>query len=151
MMSEIIMFCIGLFYGFFIRYLVNRVKAAKATRLYPENVKPGDVITIESKRIRGGLGKVTCISNDHKKKKILVEIIWDNATPTVERWILKYKGYELQHLHLLNHIQIPSIQTDDPTDIVLLQKRLNECLEIEAYEQADKIQKQIDALLKKNK
>ncbi len=128
--------------------MFNRTQERKQLK----NVKPGDVITIETSRILSGVGNVACLSNDPESKTICLEFRW--TTRSWERIILNYSAPEFKNFHLLNKIGIPayleSSKKEVPvSDLAKLQKELNEALEKEEYEKVSKLQAQIDKLTKK--
>lgn len=127
----------------------NRRKEPKAQLITPSVVKPGDIFFIEYYRIQGGSGDVECLNNSPENKTIYIQINWVKPYPK-ERLVLDYRGKELANFHLLNKDKYLNTNKQEPrTDIISLQKELNLALENEEYEKADKLQKQIDSLIKK--
>ncbi len=136
----------------------NRTSAPqppKSQRRHVRDVKPGEWILVEYSGSDPYISNCKCISNDPDTRKILVEFQWSNwkdikgAKPT-SRHIFEYGGYELANFHLLNkNIKISESTPDDHNDVATLQKKINEAIEKEEYEVAEKFQKQLDKLSKK--
>lgn len=118
-----------------------------------KDVKAGEIIQIEWNRIHGGIGGIKCINNDPQTKKILLEVTWSNyeelGVEEKERLILGYNSKHLENFHLLNQIREDDDDEENDFDIATLQNKMNEAIEKEEYEKADKLQKKIDNLLKK--
>ncbi len=125
----------------------------KPIRRQVKDVKVGEIIWVEWYRINKFIGQLKCLSNDPETKKILLEVKWSklNGVENVkEKVIFDYNGVELINFHLLNSASNNKEDSSEiETDIVNLQKKLNEALEKEEYELADELQKKIDKLLKK--
>lgn len=123
----------------------------KPTRRCVKDVKSGEFIWIEWDRIRGRIGQLKCVNNDPETKKILLEVRWRGVSE-IEKVIFDYDDKELKNFHLLNKSDISSPQSDgdeEDFDIITLQKKMNEAIEKQEYEEADKLQKKIDKLSKK--
>ncbi len=118
-----------------------------------KDVLRGEVVYIEWYKILGGIGQLVCLNNDPDKRKILLQITWNNPGEMglkYEKIILNYSARELKNFSLINPIcdQEVKIKIDDH-NIVDLQKRMNEALDKEEYELADQLQKKIDKLSQK--
>jgi hypothetical protein len=119
------------------------------TRVHLSDVKENDYIFIEH---RSGIGKVKCLNNDPKTKKIL--LVFTYTDDRKEALVLNYNDIQLRNFHLLNSVSKwendkPKKDDDNNGDISSLQKKLNEALENEEYEKAQVLQNKIDKLLKK--
>lgn len=129
----------------------------KPTKRFIEDVKPGDDIRIEWRRIKGGIGYLRCLNNDQETKKIFLEVSWKNykeviGTEPKEQIILSYDSLELKNFSLLNPLVEVETKTEESDyDIASLQKQMNKALEEENYEIAEELQKKIDKLLEKPK
>lgn len=125
----------------------------QSQRRQVKDVKAGEIIQIEWNRIHGGIGAIKCINNDPQTKKILLEVTWSNyeelGVEEKEKLILGYNSNHLKNFHLLNQIREDDDDQENDFDIATLQKKMNEAIEKEEYEKADKLQKKIDNLLKK--
>lgn len=128
-------------------------KPSPPARKRIEDVKADDVITIEWYRFaNSGIGKTTCINNDPKTRKILLQVRWSNFEQykinEYESIILDYDDFKLKNFHLLNSTgQQENVKQE--YNLSDLQKKMNEALDAEKYEEADKLQKQIDKLVNK--
>lgn len=129
----------------------------KLSRLYLKDVKPGQTIRVEWSHILGGIGLVTCVNNDPETKKIFLRIKWNNSSPhrpETQEMIWDYSQKELANFHLLNQPLQPEkkeeIKPETDSDLITLHKKLNEALEKEEYEIADKLQRKIDKLSQSN-
>jgi hypothetical protein len=129
---------------FFIRH--NQVQAFEKSRRHIRDVKPGDRIIIEHWRMLKKHGQVLCINNDPISEKIFIRINWAGEDP--EESIFSYDDDCFKNFNLLNPLKLNEDQ-EEIFDIALLQKKINEALEKEEYENIEKWQKQIDKLLKK--
>ena len=120
-------------------------------RLHVKDVGPGDGIYIELNEVDGGIAYVECLSNDPKTRKILIQVIWNDKIDCRERLILDYDDEALENFHLLNSAILTDciVDNDFDSDIVTLQKNMNAAIEREEFEEAGRIQKQIDRLLNK--
>lgn len=134
-----ISFLIGFLKFFFTPFDDNRKQL--------KNVKVGDTIRIEWSRIEGRIGKLKCIGNDPKTKKILLEAEVVNGD--TEFVIFDYNSYHFKNFHLLNQNLPVNQPVIDENDIITLQAEMNKALEKEEYELADALQKKINKLLKK--
>lgn len=112
-----------------------------------ENIKSGDAIVINWKLITGGIGAVLVVNNDLKTGKLLIEANWTGIGK--QRYIMEYSDPALSDFNLLNPPKIDQVKEEEVFDIATLQKKINEALEQEKYEDVDKWQKQINKLLKK--
>ncbi len=130
---------------------INKSKIEKPIRRYIKDVKHGECIYIEYPYCKGGIAHTECLENDPVTKKILLQIHWSPAYNGMvyEKFILDYNSYNIKNFHLLNNKNI-SYHEKEPkdTDIISLQKQMNNALEKEEYEMADELQKKIDKLSK---
>ncbi len=109
-----------------------------------KDVKVGDEIRIEWTRIVGDIGKLKCMGNDPKTKKILLEgNLVDGGT---ELFIFNYNSYQFKNFNLLN--QIPNDSSNN-ADITALKQQIDKAIENEEYELARTLQNKIDKLLNK--
>ena len=152
-MNFIPKFLLNLFYP-------SYVEKKKPTKRFLKDVKPGDNIQIEWERIKGVIGYLKCLNNDPDDKKILLEVSWGNyklvGCEQKQRIILRYDSMELRNFNLLNPLYDKIItentkQEDefDDTDLIELQKQLNDALDNEQYELAEELQKKVDKILNK--
>jgi hypothetical protein len=131
--------------------------ADQPRRMRLSDVKPGQYINLEYHRVKGSIASVKCLNNDIATGKILIMFHWGNWKEIngmeYERIVFDYKDEVFKNFHLLNELKIAAPQTDEPdntsTNIIELQKQMNDALSKEQYELADKLQKQIDNLVKK--
>ena len=128
----------------------------KQERLKLKDIKKGQFIRIEWNMVEGKIAALKCLNNDTSSKKLLLEVEWDNyvtrGIKQYEQIVISYNDEKLKNYHLLNSSLNFGTDEDSDTDnldIVSLQKKLNEYLEKENYEEADKLQKKIDKLSKK--
>ena len=138
---------------------LTKLKSATTTRRYLKDVLIGEYIQIEWNRAEGGLCKMKCLNNDTKSKTMLLEIRWGNYREAkcleYQKLILDYNDDKLKNFHLLNTYKEqvrPKTKDEDDvndTDIATLQKKMNDAINNEEYEKAEKLQKKIDKLLKK--
>jgi protein-arginine kinase activator protein McsA len=139
---------------FLFRFLKRIFTKYDPTRVYVKDVKPGETIVIEWFKIKNGIGNVTCVNNDLKTKKILIEVKWGNAQKLeideIEHKIFSYYSKELKNFNLLNGIKRKPV-VDKVDTIESLQKELNDAISSEDYEKASKLRKKIDKLKKFNK
>lgn len=137
----------------FFRFLKRTFTKYDPTRVYVKDVKPGETITINWDRVKGGIADVTCVNNDTKTRKILIKIKWGNATKLgideIEQKIFSYDSKELKDFNLLNGITRKGTISVD--SIESLQKELDDAINSEDYEKASKLQKKIDKLKNKIK
>jgi len=140
-------------------FLTKLKKSAEPTRRYLKDVVIGEYIQIEWSRAEGGLCSMKCVNNDPKTKTILLEIRWSNYKDArcleYQKIVLDYDDDKLKNFHLLNTYKeqvrqkTKDKEDDDDTDIATLQKKMNDAINNEEYEKAEKLQKKIDKLLKK--
>lgn len=109
---------------------------SKEQRRRVKDVKPGECIYVEYY----GIWRLRCLNNDPVAKKIFLE---DNIN---QKYIFKYNGRELKNFNLLNNVIPETVKEINSSDISYLQKQMNDALEKEDYEIADRLQKQIDKL-----
>lgn len=129
----------------FFNFFKRKESKTKAPRRKVEDVKPGEYITIEWRKIENKIGELLCLNNDPETKTILLEVSWNNKDNEKERLVLKYDSIELKNFHLLNY----KIKIEVPVDeLTSLQKKLKDALDIEDYTNASKLQKQINSLKK---
>ena len=110
----------------------------------PIQVKVGDNIKIQSCRVKQQTAVVECIANSPETKALLVEIVWSNKT--TEQWVLEYDGTELKHFHLLNKDKYMKAKEENLNE---LQTKLQELIESEKYEEAERMQAKIKKLSKR--
>jgi len=133
-----------------IRFIINLFKSNKPKRKRLKDVKVGERIRIEWDRIKSGTGHLECIGNDPKKKTIFLQIKWGNYKEVKEeeyqKIVLNYDSKELKNFNLLNQEQEEQEQSNE-SSIISLQKQLNQAIEKEDYEKAEKLKNDIDKLL----
>lgn len=152
-------------------YIADKKKKKRSLkdRLNISMVKPGQVFKIEHDNAYYKICTAKCITNDTHERKILIEIHWKDTGKNKDykqQYVLPYSSKEFNNFHLLNYneFQLPSadddIQNNEPKKvkenkiqqkISELKEKLNIHIQKEEYEQARKIQNEIDALNKKLK
>lgn len=120
-------------------------------RLHVKDVGAGDGIYIQWEGVRGGIAWVECLSNDPRTRRILLQMTWNDGEDFGDRLILDYDDDALENFHLLNSAMLTDciLDNDLDSDIVTLQRNMNAAVDREAFEEAARIQKMIDRLIKK--
>lgn len=126
-------------------------KNSKPIRRYLKDVIPGESIRIEWKRIKNGVGYVTCVNNYPKDKKLFIEVRWTNYKELgIDEYyyeILPYNDNKLLNFTLLNPVENntePESINEDEFILSVFSKRMEEAINSEKYEIANEIQKNID-------
>ncbi len=127
-------------------------------RRYVKDVKVGDSIQIELGNAQGGMGFVTCLSNDPETKKILIVFKWANyeelGVPERQQLVLDYNGVELKNFNLLN-----PINKEESEEVVTLKKvtvdtlldDLNAAMDDGDGEKVSELKKEIEKLQNGNR
>lgn len=124
------------------------------------DIKPNEIVTVESSIFLGRIGKLTCINNDPYTQKIVLQIAWTNHSVfKTEILILDYDDDMFDNFHLLNSVNVPApikkgdehmdSENPDDYDIAKLQAMINKKLDSNDHTGIDELQKKIDKLTKK--
>lgn len=133
--------------------VTNTSKEAKiqsSKRYELKDVKPGQKIQIEWRRIEGKLGYLECINNDPFSQKILLQVRWENYKEIkcheFQNLIFSYNDEVFDNFHLLNS------KPKEPTidfHLSFIEQKMNDALKNENYELAEKIKQKINKILTK--